>query len=441
MGIKKDIDDLVDALYSAGKDGKKIATRLIEAGLKMMEEEGDSTTALALVLGQEIEPDDAFFLSLDSDGQGFTIETVQNIAPETIRTTLKTCAETFADYAGQHRAKSPPQVEKAERNEHMAALCLAALGEPADTVILPSDDRPTGLEDAKNRLLDAQEHDSALPASDHPSEHVVVPVAAIKSILGDLMDDDDFHIANDRIGHAFEAIDQLLDKALIVTDADIPAYIRTKAVAARAHAKKNTAGAATDFSHYAKMLDCLAEEIERGLHEEAKTDHAEALRAFFKDVHGRNVKAGWWNDLATGQPKKRSVGELFMLFVTEIAEAYDAWAQNAPDDKLTQYPGLGVELADLGIRWADFCGAMLAGRIVAPSGVRNPGDAMFQEVVAIAHRYEAIRKTPEAVGQPEEGDALPAADVSIMVDAKLDYNATRADHKIENRLKDDGKRT
>jgi hypothetical protein len=32
-------------------------------------------------------------------------------------------------------------------------------------------------------------------------------------------------------------------------------------------------------------------------------------------------------------------------------------------------------------------------------------------------------------------------DVAPMVDAKLDFNASRPDHKIENRLKDDGKRT
>lgn len=32
-------------------------------------------------------------------------------------------------------------------------------------------------------------------------------------------------------------------------------------------------------------------------------------------------------------------------------------------------------------------------------------------------------------------------DVAVMVDAKLAFNATREDHKIENRLKEDGKRT
>ena len=32
-------------------------------------------------------------------------------------------------------------------------------------------------------------------------------------------------------------------------------------------------------------------------------------------------------------------------------------------------------------------------------------------------------------------------DVALMTDAKLSFNAKREDHKIENRLKSDGKRT
>lgn len=212
-----------------------------------------------------------------------------------------------------------------------------------------------------------------------------------------------------------------------------------------------------DYEIMARILIEIAHEFRAGLHLPAVhvegrvipynedrstgTSHADGLRLFFQDVHTRNLKAGWWTDIETGQPKKRNVGELFTLFITEIAEAYMAYRDNLPDDKLPEYPGLGVELADLGIRWADFCGAYLAGNIVEHSGVRNPGDEMFIEILEIAQRYEAIRKTPEAKGEPEEGDFIPAADVAIMVDRKLDFNAKREDHKIENRLKEDGKRT
>lgn len=171
-------------------------------------------------------------------------------------------------------------------------------------------------------------------------------------------------------------------------------------------------------------------------------DHTGSLHAFYTDIHARNVAAGWWTNIETGEPLKRSVGEMFMLMVTELAEAYEAYLTNADDDKLPQHPGLGVELGDLEIRLADFCGGLAAGKIVAndPS-VYNPGAIMFGAVCDIAKRYEAIRKTPEARGDAEKGEFLSPQDVATMVTDKLAFNANRADHKIENRLKPDGKRT
>ena len=83
---------------------------------------------------------------------------------------------------------------------------------------------------------------------------------------------------------------------------------------------------------------------------------------------------------------------------------------------------------------------LLAGKIV-DSGAPNPGAEMFQEIVQIANRYESIRKTPHAKGEPETGNFLPPMDVAVMVDAKLAFNAKREDHKIENRMKPGGKLT
>ena len=212
------------------------------------------------------------------------------------------------------------------------------------------------------------------------------------------------------------------------------------------------------FEHVAETFRAAAADLRAGLHlpeiviegrvipynelNDTGMRRESPLRQFFTDVHARNVKAGWWSDITNGEPKKRNVGELLILFVTEIAEAYIAWFDNAADDKLKQYPGIGVEMADLGIRWADFCGALAAGSILLPDPkVRNPGDEIFREIVDLAMRYDAMRKTPEAVGEPEQADFLPAMDVAAMIDAKLDFNAHRPDHKIENRLKEDGKRT
>jgi hypothetical protein len=212
------------------------------------------------------------------------------------------------------------------------------------------------------------------------------------------------------------------------------------------------------YQHCAMTLRAMASEIRQGLHipvihgearvipynEDRSTgiSHRVALDTFFDDVHARNVMAGWWTDITTGQPKKRNVGELFILMVTELWEAYDAWRNNAPDDKLPEFPGLGVEIGDLLIRVADFAGALAAGRVIAyDPDSDNPGQAMFVEIGEIAERYESIRKTPAALGGPELADFIPATTVGKMIDGKLAFNATRADHKIENRLKEDGKRT
>lgn len=175
---------------------------------------------------------------------------------------------------------------------------------------------------------------------------------------------------------------------------------------------------------------------------ETGVKHQANLTLFFSDVHERNLRAGWWSDIETGEPKKRNLGELMILIVTEIKEAYDAWVMGAADDKLPQYPGFGVEIGDTLIRLADLCGAALKGTILEYDEFSdNPGQIMFEEVCEIAERYESIRKTPAAVGSPETADFLPPMDIAEMVDVKLAFNAQRPDHKIEARLAEDGKRT
>lgn len=213
------------------------------------------------------------------------------------------------------------------------------------------------------------------------------------------------------------------------------------------------------FEHCAWVLKATADEFRKGMHlptvqmptariipynesNDTGMKHESPLRQFFSDVHERNVKAGWWTDIETGEPKKRNLGELLILFVTEMAEAFEAWEQQCQDDKLPDHPGFGVEMGDLAIRFADLAGAAFAGRLLMPGGgAQNPGERMFREVCEIAWRYEAIRKTPQAVGEPETADHMPAMDIAVMIDHKLAFNANRPDHKIENRLKEDGKRT
>lgn len=108
-------------------------------------------------------------------------------------------------------------------------------------------------------------------------------------------------------------------------------------------------------------------------------------------IHKVAKEAGWWSDLETGKPKERNVGELLMLCVSELAEAMEAHRKGLMDDKLPARSGIEVELADTLIRIFD----MAAGLNL---------------------------------------------DIGGAVAEKLEYNQRRADHKIENRKAEGGKK-
>lgn len=74
--------------------------------------------------------------------------------------------------------------------------------------------------------------------------------------------------------------------------------------------------------------------------------------------HGLSVNAGWWNDLETGQPLNRNVGELLCLIHSEISEAMEGYRKNLMDDKLTHRKMIEVELADAAIRIFDLAGGL-----------------------------------------------------------------------------------
>lgn len=107
--------------------------------------------------------------------------------------------------------------------------------------------------------------------------------------------------------------------------------------------------------------------------------------------HGDAKRAGWYTDIETGLPKELNVGERMALIHSEISEAFEAYRKRLRDDHLPNRWGLEVELADAIIRIADFAGA--------------------------------------------EGLDLAGA-----IKEKLEYNRSRADHKIENRRLENGKK-
>ena len=118
---------------------------------------------------------------------------------------------------------------------------------------------------------------------------------------------------------------------------------------------------------------------------------SDAVTMLVDACHGASVKGGWWHDIATGEPLQRNKLEMIALIHSEVSEAVEGVRKGINDDHLPAYPMEDVEMADALIRIFDYIG----------------------------------------------GHKLQSA--NALVD-KLAYNANRADHKVENRIKDGGKK-
>lgn len=120
-----------------------------------------------------------------------------------------------------------------------------------------------------------------------------------------------------------------------------------------------------------------------------------AIQDLQDKVYTGNVKAGWWTNLYTGELKaKGDITEILAklaLVHSEVSEAVEGVRKDMMDDKLPHRKMVEVELADAVIRILDLCG--------------------------------------------HEG-----YDLACAIDEKLEYNAIRADHKIENRMAEGGKK-
>lgn len=112
------------------------------------------------------------------------------------------------------------------------------------------------------------------------------------------------------------------------------------------------------------------------------------LNGYAKQVHIANRK--WWIDVHTGQMIERNFGEIIALCHSELSEALEGHRKNSQDSHLPHRKAVEVELVDCLIRIFDV-GAGLG------------------------------------------------MDLQGAYEEKMAFNATRADHKRENRILPGGK--
>lgn len=163
------------------------------------------------------------------------------------------------------------------------------------------------------------------------------------------------------------------------------------------------------------------------------------INEYAKTIHANNVAVGWW-------PENRCLFELIQLVSTEVAEATEGERRDLMDDKITHRKMGEVKLADALIRMLDFGGYM---------GLKHRFNSLVMTAGKKASFYHYHINSNLFASYPEDMTNMNySAVIDCIFDAglyleydiegamieKLEYNKNLEDHKIENRMKDGGKK-